>query len=86
MNIDGKMLFAINVAALPYSLACVFSPSKPEYLRYPYRTEYGKKYLKVYEIEGRMNDFNRSIFLKLAEIWKRDKEIQLLSPFRSECF
>ena len=58
-------LLAINIYPLPNNIACVFSPSSSDYLRYPFRTEFGKKYMRPYEVEERMNNRNRSLYLQL---------------------
>lgn len=77
-------LLAINIYPLTNNIACVFSPSSPDYLRYPFRTEFGKKYLRPYEVEEKMNNRNRGLFLQLMNIWQKDKEVQILSPIVKE--
>lgn len=72
-------LLAINIYPLTNNVACVFSPSSPDYLRYPFRTEFGKKYMRPYEVEEKMNNRTRGLYLQLLNIWRRDKEIQILS-------
>jgi hypothetical protein len=84
IKLKDKTLLAINVKALPNTLACVSSPANIEYLRFPYRTEYGKKYFRGLEIEVRMNNNYRRIFLRLNEIWDRNKDVVLLSPLIKE--
>ncbi len=77
-------VLAINVYPLTNSIACVFSPSKPDFLKYPFRTEFGKKYMRPYEVEEKMNNRNRSLYLQLSNIWQRDKKVQILSPVIKE--
>lgn len=77
-------LLAINVSPLPNSMACVFSPSSSDYLRYPFRTEFGKKYMRPFEVEARMNNRNRSLYLQLLNLWQADMEVQILSPIIKE--
>ena len=77
-------LLAINVYPLTNNVACVFSPSSPDYLRYPFRTEFGKKYMRSYEVEKKMNNRTRSLYLQLLNIWQRDKDIQILSQVIKE--
>lgn len=77
-------VLAINVYPLTNSIACVFSPSMPDFLKYPFRTEFGKKYMRPYEVEEKMNNRNRSLYLQLSNIWQRDKKVQILSPVIKE--
>ena len=77
-------LLAINIYPLPNNIACVFSPSSSDYLRYPFRTEFGKKYMRPYEVEERMNNRNRSLFIQLSNVWQKDKEVQVLSQVVKE--
>lgn len=77
-------LLAINIYPLLNTIACVFSPSSSDYLRYPFRTEFGKKYMRPYEIEDRMNNRDRSLYLQILKIWQRDKEVKLLSQIVKE--
>jgi len=77
-------LLAINIYPLANNIACVFSPSGSDYLRYPFRTEFGKKYMRPYEVEERMNNRNRSLYLQLSNIWQKDKEVQILSQVIKE--
>lgn len=77
-------LMAINIYPLSDTLAGVSSPASPEYIKYPFRTALGKKYMRPYEIEERMYNRNRSIFLRLSNIWKKEKVVQVLSPVIKE--
>jgi predicted HTH transcriptional regulator len=77
-------LLAINIYPLTNNIACMFSPSSSDYLRYPFRTEFGKKYMRPYEVEERMNNRNRSLYLQLSNIWQKDKEVQILSQVIKE--
>ena len=77
-------LLAINIYPLINYIGCVFSPSSSDYLKYPFRTEFGKKYMRPYEVEERMNNRNRSLYLQLFNVWEKDKEVQILSQVIKE--
>lgn len=81
---NGHNLVIINIFPLTSGLSCVFANQPPYPAKYPYRTNYGKKYFHPSEIEKRMSDVNRSIPIKLHEISFKTKTVTLFPKIIKE--
>lgn len=72
---ENKLVLAINISPLGLGIACVCAISPPYTSKFPYRTNYGKKYFHPIEVEKRMAINDRSIHIKLDELIRTTKEV-----------
>jgi hypothetical protein len=79
-RIDGKDVLVIKVAALAEGVGFVVSRENDS-LKAPYRTDFGKKFMSASEVEKRIGDSSRRIFLKLSALNASSPKIKLSSPF-----
>lgn len=75
---SGEQVVAVNIHPLATGLACVCMKSEPYTAKYPYRTHFGKKYFPPSEVEKRMSNGNRGIFLRLSELAQHTRDVTLL--------
>ena len=73
----GSSLVVVNVYPLLSGLACVGRKVEPYIMKYPYRTNYGKKYFNPHEVEKYISSGNRMIYVRLDEFEVRGKLIEL---------
>lgn len=64
----SETLFTINIKPIEYGAASISSKSEPEVIKYPYRTDYGKKYMNPDQVMERIMNSNRSIVIRLNRL------------------
>ncbi len=84
INLLGGSILSICIKPLVNTIAAVSSKKNNKYLRFPYRTNYGKKYMSYNDIFRRINSSTREKFLSLLDIWTQNNKVELLSPITKE--
>lgn len=83
LNSDATLL-AINIFPLVTGIACVYLLAPPYTPVYPYRTYYGKKYMKPNEIESRMLSLERKVMLQLSRLQSDGRGMQVYPSIKKE--
>jgi hypothetical protein len=85
INIDEQTyVVSINVYPLSNGLACVCNNKPPFSQKYPYRTNYGKKYFNAVEVEKMISQNNRHISIMLHELKCASNEVRLYPSLKKE--
>jgi hypothetical protein len=80
LKINDNSLLSINVYPLEKGIAAVSKKSEPQNIKFPYRTDYGKKYMKPYQVDERNMSNSRSLFLRMKRLNDKCKGVVLHSP------
>ncbi|MBI5805807.1 ATP-binding protein [candidate division TA06 bacterium] len=65
---DSVTLLAINIFPLEQGIAAVHHKSEANAIKFPYRTDYNKKYMKPYQVEERIMNNSRSLLLRMKRL------------------
>lgn len=81
---ENTNILSINVRPLASGVACVCNNQEPYYQKFPYRTNYGKKYLNPSDVELRMTNKNRYIRITLEELIEQSKYVTLFPEVKKD--
>lgn len=81
---ENLRIVSINIQPLASGLACVCKNYPPFQQKFPYRTNYGKKYFNPTEVEIKMSDKNRHIEIKISKYLLISSEVKLYPSVKKE--
>ena len=85
-SIDVNNIIIVSVNIPPLEIGCSFVKGKnnADSFLFPYRTEFGKKYMQPYQVEERMADKSRAIKIKMKRLCDNNKEINIITSIKKE--